>query len=240
MRRLAAGAAALGVLLLAAPAHAENPVLDPADDTDVAASLAEATDVQGVCYGYTLRVDDGDTGRYSGTYATSNAGAGTAVSQLTSGCEKGTVDLDVKITYTSSYSEAEDSAGWSLITSLPGLQISDLEDLGLSAGDLLHDGKSATTLLNAVQALPRLASEQSGLPPLVLEENTQALPADATPTGTPGSDWLRQNGALLFLCVTAIAGGIVALLASRRRPPGSPPRFTSFGPPPRPGPRSTP
>lgn len=235
MRRRAvlATAAAAAVVALAAPAHAQNPVLDPEDDADVAAALAEASEVQGVCYGYLLEVTDADTGQWGGTYAASNAGAGVPASTA-SGCERGVVQLVARIDYTSSFSEAEDSASWRLDSSLPELSIGDVEDLGLSSGDLLDDGRSATTLLNAVQALPRLASEQAGVPPVVLEPNTAPLPADAQPTGTPGSDWLRENGALLVVCVAAIAGGLLLLVASRRRDPRRPPRVTRLGPPPRP------
>ena len=46
-------------------------------------------------------------------------------------------------------------------------------------------------------ALPGLAAERAGVPPVLLEPNTEPLPDDARPTGTPGSDWLRENGILL-------------------------------------------
>lgn len=215
MRRLLA-AVGLGLVLLAAPASAENPVLDAEGDVDLAASLAEATEVQGVCYGYELFVSDQDTGQWGGTYAASSQGVG---QRALPGPEcADAVELRAQISYTSSFSEAEDSAGWTLTSTLPSLTIDDLEDLGLSAGDLLDDGRSETTLLNAVQALPRLAAEQAGLPPVVLEPNTEALPSDAVPTNTPGSDWLRQNGALLGFCVLLVLAGVVMLLLSRRAP----------------------
>ena len=223
---------AAAVLALAAPAHAENPVFDPEDDADLAASLAQATEVQGVCYGYVLGVTDADTGQWGGTYSASNAGPGVPATSA-SGCERGVVELVARIDYTSSFSEAEDSASWRLVSSVPELSIADVEDLGLSSGDLLDDSRSATTLLNAVQALPRLASEQAGLPPVVLEPNTAPLPQGAEPTGTPGSDWLRENGVLLVVCVAAIGGGLL-LLAASRRDRSRPPRFTRLGPPPRP------
>lgn len=225
--------AASAVLLLAAPAHAENPVLDPADEVDLAASLAEATEVQGVCYGYVLNVTDADTGRWGGTYVASNAGPGVPASSAP-GCPRGVVELVARIDYTSSFSEAEDSASWRLVSSIPELSIADVEELGLSSGDLLDDGRSATTLLNAVQALPRLASEQAGLPPVVLQPNTAPLPPDARPTGTPGSDWLRENGLLLVVCLAAIAAGLLLLVASRPRDRSRPPRVARLGPPPRP------
>ena len=238
-RRALALASVAAVLLTPSPAHAVNPVLDPEDDADVAAALAEATEVQGVCYGYVLSVRDADTGQWGGTYASSSGGAGVPASDAP-GCERGTVELVARIDYTSSFSEAEDSASWGLVSSLPELSIGDVEDLGLSSGDLLDDDRSATTLLNAVQALPRLAAEQSGVPPVVLEPYTQPLPADAEATGTPGSDWLRENGALLLVCLAAIVGGLLLLWASRPRTRPRSPSPTTFGPPPRPAAPSSP
>lgn len=214
MRRLLAGAVAAGLVLLAGPAAAENPVLDAEGDADVAASLAEATAVQGVCYGYALDVYDQDTGVWGGSYASSSLGAGQRA-QLGPQCAD-TVEVLAQISYTSPFSEAPDSAGWSLASTLPSLAIEDLERLGLSSNDLLDDGRSERTLLNALLALPGLAAEQAGKPPVVLEPNTAALPPDARPTNTPGSDWLRESSALLGLCVLLVLAGVVLLLLSRR------------------------
>jgi hypothetical protein len=215
VRRLLA-TAGVALLLLAVPASAENPVLDVEGDTDLAAALAEATEVQGVCYGYELLVDDQDTGQWGGAHAASSLGPGTRASAADPACRGGVVELLASIRYTSSYSELEDSAGWSLSSTLPELTIRDVEDLGLSAGDLLDDGRSELVLLNAVQALPRLAAEQAGKAPVVLEPNTAALPADAQPTGTPGSDWLREHAVLLGLCVALLGGGVLLLVLSFR------------------------
>ncbi|MBC7374345.1 MAG: hypothetical protein H7323_10195 [Frankiales bacterium] len=246
MRRTAATAAlALALALPAGPAYAENPVLDAAGDADLVSSLAQARDVQNVCYGYRLDVADQDTGQFSGTYVTSSSGVG--VPPDPASCPRGIVEVLASVTYTSSYSEAEDSASWQLSSTIGGgLTIADVEAVtGASANDLLDDATSETALLNAVLSLPGLASERAGLPPVVLEQNTEPLPAGARATDTPSSDWLRQNATLLTLCVLAIGFGLIALLASRRptRPAGSPPR--TFGPAPRPStvpphdPRST-
>lgn len=213
MRRVVLAAALLAPLLVAAPASAANPVLDPEDDADVAATLAEATEVQGVCYGYVLRVDDGDTGEWGGTYAASSAGEGVRATEA-DGCSDGVVELVARITYTSDLSEAEDSASWDLVSDVPGLSISDVEDQGLSSDGLLDDGSSATTLQNAVLSLPRLAAERAGIEPVVLTPNASPLPDGARPTGTPGSDWLRENLVLLALSVGAVLAGLVALVAA--------------------------
>ena len=233
----------VGVLLLlasavlpAASAYAENPVLDAAGDADVASSLAEALQVQGVCYGYVLQVADADTGQFSGTFATSSLGAGVDALGAPD-CRRGSVVVAARIDYTSSFSEAEDSARWELVSTVGGLTMADVEAVtGGSATDLLDDSRSETALLNAVLALPGLASERAGLPPVVLEPNTEPLPDGARATDRPGSDWLRQNGALLALCAFAVAAGVVAFLSSRR-PARDPSRPRTFGPVPRtPGP----
>jgi hypothetical protein len=221
VRRTVLAAAVLAPLLVAAPAAAANPVLDPEDDAEVAGALAEATEVQDVCYGYVLAVDDGDTGEWGGTYAASSAGEGVRATEA-DGCSEGVVELVARITYTSEFSEAEDDASWELVSDVPGLTISDVEDQGLSAGDLLDDGSSATTLLNAVLSLPRLAAERGGLQPVVLTPNDEALPEGARPTGTPGSDWLRENLVLLALSSAAVLAGLVALVAAFPRGRGRP------------------
>jgi len=229
--------ALLVTLLVAGPASAANPVLDPEDDTELAAALAEATAVQDVCYGYVLAVDDGDTGEWAGTYAASSAGEGRRATQG-SDCTAGVVELVARITYTSEFSEAEDSASWELVSDVPGLTIADVEDQGLSAGHLLDDAGSATTLRAAVLSLPRLAAERAGVEPVVLEPNASPLPEGARPTGTPGSDWLRENLTLLALSVGALLAGLVALAASFPRGRGRP---SPVGPRrPVPGGRATP
>jgi hypothetical protein len=213
VRRLVLAATLLAPLLVAAPASAANPVLDPEDDAEIAEALAEATEVQDVCYGYVLAVDDGDTGEWGGAYAASSGGAGVRATDA-DGCSDGVVELVARISYTSDFSDAEDSASWELVSDVPGLSIGDVEDQGLSSGDLLDDGASAAVLQNAVLSLPRLAAERAGLEPVVLEPNASPLPDGARPTGTPGSDWLRENLVLLGLSVAAVLAGLVALVAA--------------------------
>ena len=205
------------VLLSASPAAAENPVLDAEGDADLVAALEEATEVQGVCYGYDLSVEDGDTGQYAGRYAASSLGAGT-VPELGPQCPEGVVVLVAGIRYTSEFSDAEDSAAWRLDSTLTQLDVGQVEALGPSSGDLLDDARSETALLNAVLALPGLAAERAGVPPVLLEPNTEPLPADAAPTGSPGSDWLREHGVLLAGCVLLLLAGLVLLASSFRRP----------------------
>lgn len=218
---LAAAGVAAGALLLlgAAPAYAVNPVLGPEDDAEIAEALAQASAVQNVCYGYLLQVRDGDTGAFTGDYATSSLGQDVAASTAR-GCTGGFVELRTGIVYTSSFSESEDSAGWEVASTLGAgaPTAADLEQLGLSATDLLDDSTAPLTLRNAVLALPALAAEGTGLPAVQLQPNDDPLPADAQATGTPGSDWLRENAVPLFLCVLAVLGGVAMLVRSFTRP----------------------
>lgn len=232
-----AAAALLVALPLAGPAAAANPVLDPQDDAELAAALAEATQVQGVCYGYVLAVQDGSTGEFGGTFAASSAGEGRRAAEADD-CRNGVVELVARLTYTSEFSEAEDTASWALLSDVPGLSIGDVEDQGLSSGALLDDATSATTLRNAVLSLPRLAAESADVAPVVATPNAAPLPEGARPTGTPGSDWLREHGALLALSVAAVLAGLVALAAAFPRGRGRPVR-ASAGRPRRPTARPT-
>ena len=219
MKALVPAVAGALLLVAAAPAHAVNPVLEPEDDAEIAQALSQATEVQDVCYGYLLQVRDGDTGEFTGDYAVSNAGQDVAASTA-SGCAGGFVELRAGIVYTSQFSEAEDAAGWEVLSTLGAgaPTAADLEQLGLSASDLLDDATAPLTLRNAVLALPALATEGAALPPVQLEPNDEPLPPEARPTGSPGSDWLRENTVPLFLSVLAVLAGGAMLVRSFTRP----------------------
>ncbi|MDP3711721.1 MAG: hypothetical protein Q8R60_04455 [Mycobacteriales bacterium] len=198
---------ALLLLLAAAPSHAAtNPVFDDETAADIQAALDEATAVQGVCYGVRLEVDDGETGTFTGSFEVLSAATGPAC--------RGSVVLQASLTYTSEFSELEDSAFWSVVSDLPGAPTpTDLRRLGLSAGALLDDGKSEQTLLNAVLALPALTAERvPGVVPLVLVEATAAPPAQAAPTDTPGSDRVRTHLTSLALLGLLLVGAVVVAL----------------------------
>ncbi|MDQ3787653.1 MAG: hypothetical protein M3422_10475, partial [Actinomycetota bacterium] len=103
------------LLVLAAPATATADVIfDPADADDLAATLAEATAAQDVCYGWNVQVDDQVSG--ASESVGSDRGAGVPVDE--SSCSK-YVRLDVFITWTSESSESEDSASFDVVSS-PG------------------------------------------------------------------------------------------------------------------------
>ena len=202
------------VLLLAAPATAAADVIfDPADADDLAATLAEATADQDVCYGWDVQVDDAVAGQSESVG--SNLGAGTPVD--TSSCEK-YVRLDVFITYTSESSEAEDSASWDVTSSPGGPTRSDMEGLGLDWDGLTGDNPDVV-IGNAVSALPLLAADKGMGRGIEAAPATGAAPADASLTDSPGSDWWRNNGGtMLWGLGLLLAGGVFAWWVFRSRP----------------------
>lgn len=214
-----AGAVLLGLAVAtAAPAAAENPVYDAETAADIAAAFAEATEVQGVCYGVVLDVSD-PSGQWGGMYVVTSRGVDAPLSPT--GC-KGVVELRASIAYASEYSEDADTAGWFVESSFGGVSAADLERNDLRASDLLDDGRSEETLLNAALALPRLTAEvDRAVPPIVLTPATASPPADARPTGSPGNDQLREHRALLAVLGLAALGGLawaVSLVRAARRP----------------------
>ncbi|MBB4908134.1 hypothetical protein [Actinophytocola algeriensis] len=203
------------LLLLAAPsAAAADVVFDPADADDLAATLAEATAAQNVCYGWDVQVDDAIAGQSESVG--SDRGAGTPVD--TSSCSK-YVRLDVFITYTSESSESEDSASWDVTSSSGGPTRSDMEDLGLDWDGLTGENPDVV-IGNAVSALPLLAADNGMGEGIEAAPATGAAPADASLTDSPGSDFWRNNGTgLLWGIGLLLAGGLFAWWVFRSRPP---------------------
>ena len=200
---LAAAAAASAVLGGAAPAGA-LPVLDPADATELAQALAEATEDQDVCYGWKVTVYDYGGGA-DGTDLGSSLGVGQPAIQAE--CPRYVV-FQASITYTSSSSEAEDSASFDVVSNIPGAPTAaDLRANGISGGGLLG-ANDDQVVANAALLLPALLAEKGLAEPISLEANTQPLPADDRATGTPGSDWLRKYGAALAVAALTLAGGL--------------------------------
>lgn len=192
-------------MLLSTPAHAASGFLAPEDAVELAGTLAEASEVQGVCYGWRVEV----SGTASILDVGSSAGDGVSVAEAP-GCTE-YVEYVAQINYTSEFSESEDSAGYDVVSNVPGAPTrDDLESLGISGGDLLGENDDST-VLNAVLALPALAAEKGVATPLELEPNAEAIPASDGPTDSPGSDFLRENIWLLLLAGAAVVGG--ALLA---------------------------
>jgi hypothetical protein len=197
----AAGVAAF--VVGAAPASA-LPILERADATELAQALAEATEEQDVCYGWSVQVEDYSGGN-SGLDVGSSLGVGK--SAISTACDRYVV-FEAFIVYTSEASEAEDSASYEITSNIPGApEADDLRRFGISSGGLLG-GKDDEVLANAALALPALLAEKGLADPIVLEPNTAPLPSGDKSTGTPGSDWLRKYGAMFGIAALVLVGGL--------------------------------
>lgn len=205
LRLLPVLAAAL-VAAGAGPAAAD-PYLDASDATALTELLAEATEVQGVCYGWTLRLSD-SSGGPSGRDAGSDQGVGRPPSEV--GCAR-YVELQAYVTWTSNSSDTEDSSSFSVhsegVADPP--TVADLRDVGVGEGDLKNDDGDVA-LYRAVAALPRLVADRGGAPSLELEPAAADPLTDAGPTGSLGPDWLREHRGMLVL--GSILLGVAALL----------------------------
>ncbi len=214
MRHAATAAlAALAVLALAAPARAA--ILDPADAAELANTLADATERQDVCYGWAFVVYD-PTGVEDGDEMGSNLGPGRAVEPSRPECAKYAV-LTGNITYTDAYSDAEDSAVWSVDTNIAnGPAVADLAALGYRPDDLLGD-KNDLAIINATGALPGLVAERGGAKPVPFETERRAAGVGGEPTGEQGSDFLRENGTVLAFFALMLLAGLLWLFSILRR-----------------------
>lgn len=207
----------LAVAALAPPAAA-TPVLEEADSVELAQALAEATADQDVCYGWHVSLRD-DSGGPSGDDVGSSRGPDLEVDRA--GCRRWVL-LEGAIRYTAETSEFEDDSQVRVSSNLtPAPDEADLRDLGVTGR--LTDEDNDVVLTNMVEALPLLVAG-NGQAPYVEFETSQAPTAEGEPTGTPGSDVLRQWWPLMALCVLAILAGVVmlagrlpAVIASRRR-----------------------
>jgi len=203
------------VLALAAfpGSAAAAPLLEDADAAELAQSLAEATEVQGVCYGYAVEVVD-ESGGPSGTELGSNRGPGQALD--TAGCPRW-VQLVGSVLYTSESSDSEDSADAIVRSRGFDVDLRDLEALGFDASDLAADDGDVV-LANLVGALPVLAASR-GAPPVQPELGSgERAPNGDAPTGTVRPDWLGENFGLLVLCLVLVLGGLLWLFSTLRRP----------------------
>lgn len=202
------------LLLLAAPATASADVIfDPADADDLAATLAEATAAQDICYGWNVQVSDQSSS--DSESVGSDRGAGVAVD--TTSCSKYVI-LDVYITWTSESSESEDSASYDVTSSAGGPTRSDLDGLELDWDGLTGEDPDVV-IGNAVAALPLLAADKDMGKAIEAAPESGAAPADASLTDDPGSDWWRNNnGTMLWGLGLLLAGGVFAWWVFRSRP----------------------
>jgi hypothetical protein len=188
-RLLLAGLLALGLLAVPATVHA-GVLLQPADETELAQSLADAAEEQDVCYGWKVFINGSVTDQGSSLGPGRPLGTGI-------GCERH-AQLEADLIYTCDSCEGEDSAAIRIVSNLPHPPtVNDLSDLGYSASDLLGD-KDDVTLIDMVGALP-LITAQRGDAPFVEYEPATNVPSADGPTNTPGSDMLRDRWFALVL-----------------------------------------
>ena len=187
--RLLAALLALG--LLAPVPAAVGALLPPADEAELAQTLAEAHTEQDVCYGWVVHINglQSDLG--------SSLGPGVPLGTAVARCER-RVNLEATLTYTCDVCEGEDSADLAIESNLRDPPtVKDLEDLGYSASDLVGN-KDDVTLIDMVGALPLLTA-QRGNAPFIEYEAATSVPARDGPTDTPGSDLLRDRWFALVL-----------------------------------------
>ncbi|HEV3002203.1 MAG TPA: hypothetical protein VGW75_15785 [Solirubrobacteraceae bacterium] len=211
---------ALALLALAPAAQAA--VLTPEDAAELANALADATAVQGVCYGWRIHVSD-PTGAEEGLEAGSSFGPGDPLDRTRPECRDGMfAELVGSVVYTRESSEAEDSAAWDVESNLRDPPtIAEVDELGYSSDDLLGDDNDLA-IVNAAGALPQLAADHGNARPVPFAPAGRDPGTSGEPTGDPGSDLLRERGTLLALCALMILGGAAWLWVLRRdarRPP---------------------
>ena len=203
--RVAPVLVALGLLFVAPGFASADVIFDQADADELAATLAEATEDQDVCYGWDVRVDDAVAG--ASESVGSNFGAGKPVS---SGSCREQVVFNAYITYTSESSESEDSATYDVVSSSGGPTREDLDGLDLDFGGLTGEDPDVV-VGKAVVALPLLAADKGMAKPIEAAPETGDAPADAALTDDPGSDWWRESGGVLLWGIgLLLAGGLFA------------------------------
>jgi hypothetical protein len=190
--RRAALAAILGTVMLAAAPAAHGGVIEPADQAELANTLAEAQEEQDVCYGWNVS-NNFDSSPDIG----SSVGGPGAVPLIGIGCQR-YMFLYGSIDYACGSCDASDTASVRIFSNLPDAPTADdLEDLGLEAGDLTGD-RDDITLINMVGALPLLAAQTGAVAP-VAHETPAAVPATDVATDHPGSDFMRTSWFWLLL-----------------------------------------
>lgn len=192
-------------------------LLTAEDRVELASTLAEATTESGTCFGY--RVNLGGSGAADRTETLSNAGPDRE--PRAADCPKGSVLLQVSITYTSESSESDDSASFLVSTDVPGLSGSvatkRMKDLsGVDDGDFTGDDDDLA-LRNATAALPLILD---GATPAELAAPAAKAPNGDRLTGSPSSDWIRAHGlgiGIAFVVLLVALGLILGGLLGRRQ-----------------------
>lgn len=207
--------ALLAVMVLVAvvrPAVAVAGVLvERGDEVDLAQTLADAQEEQGVCYGWDIVVDG-----QAGERGSSLDGPGVALA--TNRCPKGYAILRGEVAYACDSCDGEDSATVSVDSNLSRPPTTrDLERLGYSASDLVGE-KDDQAVIDMTGALPLLVAEHGNAPYVAYAPATN-VPAQDKPTNTPGSDLLRDRWPVLLLWGLLLMAGPAYLLYKRAQPP---------------------
>lgn len=225
-RRLVVLAAATVLLALTPGVASADVIFDQVDADELAATLAEAYEAQGVCYGWSVDVDnegiaDSSTG--------SNFGYGRPLSEESGSCST-SVEFQASIRWTPESSESEDSASYSVVSLPSGPSTADLDSLEIISVDGLKGDNVDSDVYKAVAALPLLAADSGIAEPIEASPAPEAESGDAVPTDSPTSDFWRQSGNMILMGALLLLGGGVfgwfAFRSSRGRP-----RFTPIGPP---------
>ena len=218
-RGLAPTLLAAAALLCLPTASVAAPLLEPADAAELAQALAEATDEQGVCYGWEVQVQD-DSGGPAGLEAGSSRGPGRPLDRA--GCARYAV-LQASLIYTSELSESEDSvSAFGIDSNLPRPPTTDqLAELGYDEASLLSEDDDQA-VIDMAGVLPLLVAEAGLAPYVPFEAPTEPIPAADRPTDSPSSDWWRTYwwvaalGALAAAVVVLLAGaGVMSVLRRR-------------------------
>lgn len=200
--------AALVVLLVAAAPAQAVPLLSAEDATELADTLRDATAKQGVCYSWSVSVQDGSGGP-SGVDRGSSAGVDRGVDPS---CTK-TVELQGTVRYTCDSCEAEDSSNFAVASDFAGAPTNaDLEALGLSSGNLKNENGDVT-LINLVGALPLAVASKGEAVAVTPTDDAAPAPGDV-PTGSPVvPDVIRAHWPALVFFLLLTFGGIGWLIS---------------------------
>lgn len=200
---------AVAVAIAMAPPSAAmaGTLVERADEVDLAQTLADAQEEQGVCYGWDVTVNGQPSDRGSSL-------DGPGVALATDRCAKGYAIFRGDVLYTCDSCEGDDSAAFRVDSNLPKPPTtSDLERLGYAPADLLGE-KDDQAVIDMTGALPLLVAER-GNAPFVAYEAAQDVPAQDKATNTPGSDLLRDRWPVLVFCVLLLLAGPAYLLYKR-------------------------
>jgi hypothetical protein len=186
-------------------------VVDPADRTEIAQSLAEATTETGVCFGYVLQM----TGvTYGGQDFEQASNGGPDTEPGSGSCPKGTVSAQITINYTSDSSEREDSASVGVTSTVPGLSSGvarrRLEDLDLLDEGALLGNDDDVAVRNLAVALPLTLND--AVPAEDVAPATAAAPNGDRLIGSPGSDWVRAHLVTVLIGAVLLVGGLGAIV----------------------------